>query len=49
MNYLFGEKIKKMNITRVIIAHRKETINQADRVVIVNDGKIEELSDNNVT
>lgn len=49
-NELFvGENIKNMNITRVIIAHRKETINQMDRVVIVNDGKIEELGDNNVT
>lgn len=28
-----NEAIKKLNITRIIVAHRKETINSADRVV----------------
>jgi len=36
--------IKKMNITRIIIAHRPETIRSADRIVMLNNGKISEIT-----
>ena len=32
--------ISEMGITRIVIAHRKETIEAADRVVVLNAGKI---------
>jgi len=35
-----NEAISKLGITRVIIAHRKETIRYADRVIEVRDGKL---------
>lgn len=33
--------IMAMNMTRVIVAHRPETINAADRVIKMNNGKVE--------
>lgn len=38
--------IKRMNITRIIIAHRPETIRSADRIVMLNNGKFSEMTDN---
>ncbi|AAN52985.1 peptidase domain-containing ABC transporter [Shewanella oneidensis] len=35
-----SEQIKNLNMTRIIIAHRPETIKQADRVVVMHQGKI---------
>jgi ATP-binding cassette subfamily B protein RaxB len=37
---LINEAVKAMAITRIIIAHRPETIASADRILVVNDGKI---------
>ncbi|MCX2789138.1 peptidase domain-containing ABC transporter [Vibrio sp. Sgm 5] len=37
-----GDNIKKMSMTRVIIAHRLETIKQAERVVYIDNNKLEE-------
>lgn len=36
--------IKRMNITRIIIAHRPETIRSADRIVRLHDGKLTETT-----
>ena len=36
--------IKRMNITRIIIAHRPETIRSADRIVMLNNGKFSEMT-----
>ena len=33
-------KIKSLNITRIIIAHRPETIASADRLIALQDGMI---------
>ncbi|HAT8013594.1 peptidase domain-containing ABC transporter [Citrobacter rodentium] len=38
-----NDAIKKMDITRIIIAHRPETIRSADRIILVNGGTITEL------
>ncbi|UXK09113.1 peptidase domain-containing ABC transporter [Shewanella putrefaciens] len=35
-----SEQIKNLDMTRIIIAHRPETIKQADRVVVMHQGKI---------
>ncbi|GIU33089.1 hypothetical protein [Shewanella sp. MBTL60-007] len=35
-----SEQIKQLNMTRVIIAHRPETIKQAQRVVVMHQGKV---------
>lgn len=37
---LVNEAIRKLNITRVIIAHRPETIASADRVLVMHGGQI---------
>ncbi|TFZ50991.1 peptidase domain-containing ABC transporter [Serratia proteamaculans] len=37
---LINEAVKAMAITRIIIAHRPETIASADRILVVNNGKI---------
>jgi ABC-type bacteriocin/lantibiotic exporter with double-glycine peptidase domain len=29
-----------MGVTRIVIAHRRETIDAADRVVVLDDGRI---------
>ncbi|MEZ3501470.1 peptidase domain-containing ABC transporter [Pantoea sp. KPR_PJ] len=36
--------IKRMNITRIIIAHRPETIRSADRIVVLHNGKLTETT-----
>ncbi|MEX1843603.1 peptidase domain-containing ABC transporter [Enterobacter cloacae] len=38
---LINDAVKTMPITRIIIAHRPETIASADRILLVNNGKIE--------
>ncbi len=35
-----SEQIKHLEMTRVIIAHRPETIKQAPRVLIMHQGKV---------
>lgn len=37
---LVNEAVKRMRITRVLIAHRPETIHSADRVVVMHAGRI---------
>lgn len=37
---LVNNSVRELNMTRVIIAHRPETIASADRVVVLADGKI---------
>lgn len=41
---LVNESVRKMGITRIIIAHRKETIESADRIYTLNQGRLEELT-----
>ncbi|PAW31357.1 ABC transporter [Pantoea vagans] len=36
--------IKQMKITRIIIAHRPETIRSADKIVLLNNGKLSEVT-----
>lgn len=38
---LINDAVKTMPITRIIIAHRPETIASADRILLVNNGKVE--------
>ncbi|WP_211474843.1 hypothetical protein, partial [Collimonas humicola] len=38
--HLVNAAIKSLNITRVIVAHRPETINSADRAIILVGGKV---------
>ena len=40
--------IRRMNITRIIIAHRPETIRSADRIVRLHDGKLSETPAENI-
>ncbi|WP_374277913.1 peptidase domain-containing ABC transporter [Azonexus sp.] len=37
---LVNSSIKSLNLTRVVVAHRPETIAAADRVIVLADGKI---------
>lgn len=37
---LINDAVKAMAITRIIIAHRPETIASADRILLVNNGKV---------
>lgn len=39
-----NEAIRKLNLTRIIIAHRPETIASADRVILLQQGKAQSLS-----
>ncbi|QKJ86069.1 peptidase domain-containing ABC transporter [Paramixta manurensis] len=41
---LINNAVKAMQITRVIIAHRPETIRSADRVIMLNDGVVQEIA-----
>ena len=38
-----NESIKYLKMTRIIIAHRQETINSADRVLLLEKGKLREI------
>lgn len=35
-----NDMLKSLNITRIIIAHRPETITSVDRIIVLNDGRI---------
>jgi len=41
---LVNDAIRAMNVTRVLIAHRPETIRSADRVILLQDGKAREVT-----
>lgn len=38
-----NENLKRLNVTRIIIAHREATIQMADRVLVLNGGKLNEV------
>ena len=38
-----NKTIKQMKVTRIIIAHRKETINAAERIYLMKNGRLEEI------
>lgn len=40
---IVNETVKKLNITRIIIAHRPETIAMADKCFLLKNGKISEI------
>ena len=42
--HLINAEIKKMQITRIIVAHRPETIRSADRVILLQNGQATELN-----
>lgn len=44
---LINMAIKNLHITRIIIAHRPETIRSADRVILLDKGKVHEIADIN--
>jgi ATP-binding cassette subfamily B protein RaxB len=35
-----NEAVRELKLTRIIVAHRRETIEMADRVIIIDDGRI---------
>lgn len=37
---MVNEAIQKMHLTRIIVAHRPETINSADRILVMEQGRI---------
>ncbi|MDM3871343.1 peptidase domain-containing ABC transporter [Porticoccus sp. W117] len=39
-----NEAIKKLNITRIVVAHRQETIQSADRVFVLVNGEVKEVT-----
>jgi ATP-binding cassette subfamily B protein RaxB len=39
-----NDSIKRMNITRIIIAHRPETIRSADKIVMMHNGTLSEVT-----
>ncbi len=39
---IVGESLAAMNATRIIIAHRLSTIRSADRIVVLENGRIAE-------
>lgn len=41
-----NDAIKQMDITRIIIAHRPETIRSANRIILLNQGCVSEISHN---
>lgn len=36
-----NDAVREMKLTRIFVAHRRETIDMADRVIVVGDGRIE--------
>jgi len=46
---LVNEAVKSLDLTRVIIAHRPETIASADRVLIMNSGTISAVMEQHLT
>lgn len=43
-----SEALKDMHVTRVMVAHRQETIQSAERIVLLKDGKITEIQASHV-
>ena len=41
---LVNEAVKQLKVTKVIVAHRPETIASADRVLVVHGGRIAQVS-----
>ncbi|RQZ35711.1 peptidase domain-containing ABC transporter [Burkholderia sp. Bp9090] len=41
--HLINDAVRAMNVTRIIIAHRPETIRSADRVIALAQGRVREL------
>lgn len=37
---LVNEAVHKLKLTRIMVAHRRETIEMADRIIVINDGRI---------
>ena len=37
------DQLSRLTLTRIIIAHRPETINSAERVVLIEDGHLSEI------
>jgi ATP-binding cassette subfamily B protein RaxB len=37
---LVNQAIRQLNLTRVIVAHRPETIASASRVIVLKDGRV---------
>lgn len=37
---LVNEAVHKLKLTRIMVAHRRETIEVADRIIVINDGRI---------
>jgi ATP-binding cassette subfamily B protein RaxB len=35
-----NEAVRELKLTRIIVAHRRETIEMADRVIVIDDGRI---------
>ncbi|NLR76193.1 peptidase domain-containing ABC transporter [Leeia aquatica] len=44
LEHLVNQSVKALQITRIIVAHRPQTIASADRVVLLQQGKLQELS-----
>ncbi|ROP59605.1 colicin V processing peptidase [Enterobacter sp. BIGb0383] len=42
--HLINTEIKKMQVTRIIVAHRPETIRSADRIILLQNGRASELT-----
>lgn len=42
--HLINTEIKKMQVTRIIVAHRPETIRSADRIILLQNGQASELT-----
>jgi ATP-binding cassette subfamily B protein RaxB len=42
-----NESIRRLNITRISVAHRQDTVNSADRIIVIKDGAI--MTDTKIT